>query len=529
MLKTGRVWIMSWEPEVEDIKKRKELALKLGGKERVDRHHQNGKLTVRERITSLLDEKTFLEFGQLTGDSVWEGATFKHITPAPYVMGMGKIDGRWVALGGEDFTVRGGSSAGLVRRKGGQGGFVEDMAKEYRIPLINLIDGVGANVSSAINSKFKRLPAKDGYERGLELLGVVPVVSAVLGSTAGGPAGRAVVSHFSVMVRGTSQLFAAGPPVVERALSRKIDKEELGGAHIACDKAGAIHNAADSEEEAFEQIRRYLSYLPQNVWEMPPFVDTGDPPDRVEEELISVIPRNRKQPYDIRRIIALVFDRESFFEIQPTHGLGMIVGFARLGGYPVGVIANNPNHNAGAPDAKDSKKMGHFTSVCNQFHIPLIHLVDVPGFMIGVEAESMGTLRDGMSAMCKVMQATVPRISVIVRKCYGMAGALNYANHTLHYRIAWPSAEFGSIPIEGGVAAAFKREIENSPDPDKRRAEIEEEIHSFESPFRTAEKFAVEDLIDPRETRLRLYQIVDAAQNYLKTELGPKPLIGALP
>ncbi len=520
---------MSWEREAKEIQLRRQKALAMGGKERVERHHRAGKLTIRERIDGLLDKGSFLEVGQLTGDSVWEKNVFKDITPAPHVMGLGKIDGRWIAVGGEDFTVRGGSSAGLVRRKGGQGGFVEEMAREYRIPLVNLIDGVGANVASAIKSQFKRLPAKDGYECALDLLGMVPVVSAVLGSTAGGPAGRAVLSHFSVMVRGTSQLFAAGPPVVERALSRKVDKEELGGAHIACDKAGTIHNAVHSEEEAFAQIRRYLSYLPQNVWQSPPFVDTGDPPDRVEDELIRVVPRNRKQPYDMHRIIDLVFDRETFFEIQPTYGIGMIVGFARLGGYPVGVIANNPRHNAGAPDARDSRKMGHFTSVCDQFHIPLIHLVDVPGFMIGVEAESMGTLKDGMSAMCRVMQATVPRVTVIVRKCYGMAGALNYANHTLHYRIAWPSAEFGSIPVEGGVAAAFRREIAESPDPDKRRREIEEEIRAYESPFRTAEKFAVEDMIDPRETRYRLFCLIEAAQNYLQTELGPKPRYGTWP
>ena len=520
---------MSWEKEAKEIQLRQEKALQMGGEDRVKRHKSQGKLTIRERISGLVDRASFLEVGQLTGDSVWEKGQFKDITPAPYVMGMGKIDGRWVAVGGEDFTVRGGSSAGLARRKGGQGGFVEDMAKEYHIPLVNLIDGVGANVSSAIKSKFKRLPAKDGYERALELLGIVPVISAVLGSTAGGPAGRAVLSHFSVMVRGTSQLFAAGPPVVERALSRKGDKEELGGAHIACDKAGTIFNAVNSEEEAFEQIRRYLSYLPQNVWQAPPFVDTGDPPDRVEDELISIVPRNRMRPYSMHRVIELVFDKESFFEIQPTYGIGMIVGFARLGGYPVGVIANNPSHNAGAPDARDSRKMGHFTSVCDQFHIPLIHLVDVPGFMIGVDAESMGTLKDGMAAMCQVMQAKVPRISVITRKCYGMAGALNYGNHTLHYRIAWPSAEFGSIPIEGGVAAAFRREIEESPDPDKKRKEIEEEIHTYESPFRTAEKFAVEDIIDPRETRYRLYCLIEAAQNYLQTELGPKPRYGAWP
>lgn len=520
---------MSWENEARELQLRRKKALQLGGEERVNRHHEQGKLTIRERIDTLLDKNTFLEIGQLTGEAVWEEGKLKDITPAPYVMGLGKINGQWVALGGEDFTVRGGSSAGLARRKGGQGGFVEDMAKEYRIPLINLIDGVGANVSSAIKSKFKRLPAKDGYERGLELLGIVPVISAVLGSTAGGPAGRAVLSHFSVMVRGSSQLFAAGPPVVERALSRKVDKEELGGAHIACDTAGTIHNAVNSEEEAMSQIRRYLSFLPQNVWQLPPFLDTGDPVDRVEDELISIVPRNRMRSYNMHRIIDLVLDKGSFFEIQPTWGVGMIVGFARLGGYPVGVIANNPSHNAGAPDAKDSRKMGHFTSVCDQFHIPLIHLVDEPGFMIGVDAESMGTLKDGMSAMCRVMQAKVPRITVIVRKCYGMAGALNYANHTLHYRIAWPSAEFGSIPIEGGVAAAFKREIDNSPNPEKRRQEIEKEIRTYESPFRTAEKFALEDIIDPRETRYRLFCLIDAAQNYLKSELGPKPIYGTWP
>ncbi len=520
---------MSWEPEVKEINLRRQMALKLGGEERVDRHHKQGKLTVRERIDKLTEPGSFQEVGQLAGAATWEGGKFKDIVPAPYVMGLAKVDGRWVAIGGEDFTVRGGSSAGLARRKGGQGGFVEDMAREYRIPMINLIDGTGANVASAIKSKYKRLPAQSGYERCMQLLGLVPVVSAVLGATAGGPAGRAVMSHFSVMVRGTSQLFAAGPPVVERALSKKITKEELGGAHIAVDKAGSIDNAADSEEEAFSQIKRFLSYMPQNVWEMPPYVPTGDPPDRWEEELLSIVPRNRMHPYDMRRIIELVFDRKSFFEIQPTFGIAAITGLARLNGYPVGIVANNPRVNAGAPDARDSNKMGHFCEVCDQFHIPLVFLVDVPGFMIGPEAEAMGTLRAGMRAMHIGMQATVPRFTVIIRKCYGMAGALNYVNNRLCYRIAWPSGEFGSIPIEGGVAASYKREIEASDDPEKKRKEIETEIRSYSSPFRTVEAFALEDIIDPRETRLRLCNFIEAAQNYLKTELGPTPKSDARP
>jgi acetyl-CoA carboxylase carboxyltransferase component len=520
---------MSWQPEVEELELRRQKALQLGGKERVERHHRQGKLTVRERIDELIDPGSLVEVGKITGDAVWEGGKFKEITPAPYVMGLGKIDGCWVAVGGEDFTVRGGSSAGLARRKGGQGGFVEDMARELLVPMINLIDGTGANVGSALKSKFKRLPAKDGYERCMQLLGLVPVASAVLGATAGGPAGRAIMSHFSVMVRGTSQLFAAGPPVVERAMSTVISKEALGGAAIAVDTAGAIDNAADSEPEAFEQIRRFLSFMPQNVWEMPPYRPTGDPPERREEELLSIVPRNRMQAYDMRRIIELVFDRNSFFEIQPTFGLAAITGLARLNGYPVGIVANNPAVNAGAPDARDSNKMGHFCELCDQFHIPLVFLVDVPGFMIGVEAESMGTLRAGMRAMHVGMQATVPRFTVIIRKCYGMAGALTYVNNRLCYRIAWPSAEFGSIPIEGGVFAAFRRDIEGSSEPAERMKEIEEEIRSLSSPFRTAEAFAVEDIIDPRETRQRLCNFVEAAQNYLKTELGPTPKNGVRP
>ena len=520
---------MAWEMEIEELELRRRLSLELGGADRVQRHHQAGKLNIRERIEALADPDSFMEIGQLTGKATWENGRFKSIVPSPYVMGLARIDGRDVAVGGEDFTVRGGSSAGLARRKGGQGGFVEDMAKEFRIPLINLIDGVGANVSSALSSKYKRLPAKDGYERCMQLLGMVPVACAVVGSTAGGPAGRAVMGHFSVMVKGSSQLFAAGPPVIERALATKIDKEELGGWQIAVNEAGSIDNAAESEAEAFEQIRRFLSYMPQNVWEMAPVVACDDPIARADEDLATIVPKNRLTPYDMRRVIAMVFDKDSFFEIQPTFGTAAIVGLARIGGFPIGIVANNPMVNAGAPDAKDSRKMGHFIEMCNEFNIPLAFFVDVPGFMIGQEAEAMGTLRAGMSAMHVGLQAIVPRFTVIVRKCYGMAGALNYVNDRLCYRMAWPSAEFGSIPVEGGVAAAFKREIENSPDPAKRQREIEEEIIALGSPFRTAEYFAVEDIIDPRETRMRLARLVQASQGYLKTILGPKAKYGVRP
>ena len=520
---------MTWEPEIKELELRRQKALELGGKERVIKQHDQGKLTIRERIHGLLDAGSFTEVGQLAGDSEWENGKFRDIVPAPYVTGLGKIAGRWVAVGGEDFTVRGGSSAGLARRKGGQGGFVEDMAKELLIPLVNLIEGSGANVASALKAKYKRLPAKDGFERCMELLGLVPVASAVLGPSGGGPAGRAVMSHFSVMVRGSSQIFAAGPPVVERALFKKVTKEELGGAHIAVDTAGSIDNGVSSEVDAFLEIRRFLSYMPSNVWELPPIVESDDPADRCEEELVSIVPRNRLKPYNMRRIISLVFDRESFFEIQRTFGRASIIGLARLKGFPVGVIANNPLVNAGAPDARDSNKMGRFCEICDLFHIPLVFLVDVPGFMIGPEAEAMGTLRAGMRAMHIGMKAKVPRFTVIIRKCYGMAGGLTYVNNRLCYRMAWPSAEFGSIPIERGVAATFKRDIELSGGANRRLSEIEEEIRSYSSPFRTAEAFGVEDIIDPRETRSRLCTFIEAAQGYLKTTMGPAISGGARP
>lgn len=522
--------LAGWLPEIEELERRRAMALRLGGSERVERQHRDGKLTIRERLDALLDEGSFFEVGQLAGLAVREEeGRVVDVTPAPFVGGLGKIDGRYVAVGGEDFTVRGGSSPKLARRKGGQGGFVEDMAREYRIPYLSLADGSGANVAASLEARYMRLPAEHGFERYMELMGQVPVIAGVLGSCAGGPAGRAVMSHFSVMVRGTSHLFAAGPPVVARALFQEVDKETLGGAAVAVDHAGSIDNAVDTEQEAFAHMRRFLSYMPLNVWEPPPYVETQDPPDRREEELATIIPRERTRPYDMRRVIQCIFDRESFFEIQPTFGRAVITGLARLNGFVVGVVANNPIYNGGALDARDAAKQGRLVELCDMFHIPMVFLVDNPGFMIGTHAERLGTLRAGMRAMYVGMQATVPRVTIMVRKCYGMAGATTFTNNSLHYRIAWPSAEFGSLPIEGGVLASFRRQIEASGAPEQTLEEIETRLRALQSPFRTAEAFAVEDIIDPRKTRGRLCRFIEAAQHALRTELGPKPKYGVRP
>jgi len=520
---------MSWQPEADDIARRRGFAHALGGAEAVAKHNAQGRLTVRERIGGLCDAGTFQEVGQLTGKGTYADGKLQKVVPAPYVMGLAKIDGRPVAVGGEDFTVRGGTSWGSDRRKGGQGGFVEDLAHEYRIPLVNLIDGAGGTVTSAVRRGYTVFPGVHGFERSVELMGEVPVVSAVMGTAAGGPAGRAILSHWSVMVKNTSQVFAAGPPVVERSLGQKIAKEDLGGAAIAVDMAGTIDNAADTEADCFGMIRRYLSYMPQNVWQLPPRVASGDDPARRDEALLSIVPRERRQPYNMRKLLSLVADRDSLFEIQPTFGRALITSLGRMDGYVVGFIANNPMVNGGAMDVKAARKQTHFIQLCDTFHIPMVFLVDVPGFMVGLQAEQAATLREGMRTVYTALQATVPMLTVVIRKCYGMAGMAATDKNGLDFKIAWPSAEWGSLPVEGGAAAAFRREIESAPDPKARLAEIEAELRTLASPLLTAEAFAVEEVIDPRETRAYLCRFIDAMQGRLATTVGPKARMGVAP
>ena len=522
---------MSWQPEIDEIKRRRQMAEQCGGEDAVARHHAAGKLTIRERIGALLDAGSFQEVGKLAGKANYDKeGKLAAFTPAPYVAGIGTIDGRPVAVGGEDYTIKGGAGFGGARRKGGQGGFIEDLAWLYRIPLVNLVDGVGGSVTSISRRGHATFPGSgpDGFERSVELMGAVPVVSAVMGTAAGGPSGRAILAHWSVMVKDNSQIFAAGPPVVERAFGTKVTKEALGGHKMAVDTAGTIDNAADNEEDCLRQIRRFLAYMPSNVWELPPRTDCSDPPDRCEDALATIIPRSQRQPYNMRKLIEMVVDRDSVFEIQPTFGRAVITSLARLNGIVVGVIAFNPMFG-GIVDVKAARKQTHFTELCDTFNIPLIFLVDVPGFQIGMESEAAGILRIGMQGRYLNMQLSVPVYTVVVRKCYGMAGGSTIDRSGLNFKIAWPSAEWGSLPIEGGVKAAFRREIEGADDPAAKEAELEAEMRRMTSPFLTAEAFGVEDLIDPRETRPYLCRFLEAAYVGMKTRLGPKARAGVRP
>jgi len=515
---------------IDELTRRRAFATALGGPENVARQHKGGRLTVRERIARITDKGSLREVGTLAGTGEYdEHNVLRKVTPAPYVAGLARIDGRPVAIGGEDFTVRGGTSFGALRRKGGQGGYVEDLAHHYKIPLVNLIDGAGGTVTSAKRRGYVVFPGVDGFERSVELLGEVPVVSAVLGTAAGGPAGRAILSHFSVMVRGSSQIFAAGPPVVKRSLGQIIDKEDLGGAAVAVDEAGSIHNAVETEDDALDQVRRFLSFMPQNVWELPPVLAVTDPVDRREDALLEIVPESRTRAYDMQRLLELVVDRESILEIQPTHGRAVITALARLAGRPVGLVANNPKIYGGAMDADAAHKQIHFMELCDTFHIPLIFFVDVPGFMVGLKAERQATLREGMRAVYVAGQLRVPTLTLVIRKCYGMAGMATCNKNDIDLKLAWPSGEWGSLPVEGGVAAAFRREIAAADDPKAREKEIEAELRAYASPFRTAEAFAVEEIIDPRETRPLLCEYIALSEGRLKIGLGPRARAGVSP
>ncbi len=512
---------MSWESEIDEIRRRIELAKQMGGEANVERQHVSGKLTVRERIERLLDPGSFHEMGALAGKPTYSNGQLVAFIPSNYVMGTGRINGRRIVIGGDDFTVRGGAADARV---GDKAGYAEKMAHELQLPIIRLVDGTGGggSVKTLETSQRTYVPANPTWDVVVALLSEVPVVGACLGSVAGLGAVRVVTSHFSVMVRGTSQLFVAGPPVVERGVGEKVTKEELGGSHIHARGSGSVDNEVETEDEAFAQIRGFLSYLPQNVWQIPPRATPEDDPERREEALLSFIPRDRRRTYNIRELLNLIVDHQSFFEIGRFFGRPIVTGFARLDGYPIGVMASDPQQGGGGLDAQGSEKMTRFVDLCDTFHLPVVNFVDQPGFLIGTRAERDGTARYGARSMAAVYQATVPWVSIILRRVFGVAGAAHGNAQGLNLRFAWPSGDWGSLPIEGGVMAAYRREIEASPDPDARRREIEEMLNTLRSPFRTAEAFGIEEIIDPRDTRPILCEWVATAYEKLPSEIGPK-------
>ena len=384
--------------------------------------------------------------------------------------------------------------------------------------------GGGGSVKTIETTGRANLPGRVGGTQGYYLatinLGTVPVVALGLGSVAGLGAARLAASHYSVMTKTTSAMFVAGPPVVER-IGQKLSKQELGGWEIQT-RSGAVDHAVDTEEDAFACARRFLSYLPASVHATAPVVACDDDPNRRDEMLLDAIPKDRRRVYKMRPIIETLVDKGSFFELGRMFGRSIITGFARLEGRSVAIMAGDPFHYAGAWTADACAKVVRFVDLAQTFHLPVVHLVDCPGFLVGLDAEKTATIRGGVRAMAAISQTTVPWCSVIVRNVFGVAGAIHQPSGRLSLRYAWPSGDWGSLPIEGGVQAAYKREIEAAPDPVARRREIEAMLNELRSPFRTAEAFGIEEIIDPRETRSLLCEWVATAYELVSTQTGPK-------
>jgi acetyl/propionyl-CoA carboxylase alpha subunit/acetyl-CoA carboxylase carboxyltransferase component len=549
----------TWAPVLEEVEELQRLAherLAPGSDDPgVVRQRNRGKLTCRERIDLLLDEGSFREVGSLAGFASYdEEGRIAAFTPANHVGGWGEIEGRTAVVCADDFTSRGGHADGAI---GAKSFHLDRLSMEMGVPSIRLLDGSsgGGSVAAMVPEQRKDgesaakessgaikagrprvsggggsfLPGHLGSTEYTEQLSTVPVVNMLLGSVVGIGAAKAVLGHFAVMVRDIAQLFVAGPPVVSHAMGYDITKEDLGGWHIHC-RNGSVDNLAETEEDAADQVRRFLSYLPSSVHEAPPVFAprTDDPAGRRDEELFTLIPRKRTTTFDIRRAIELMADRGSFFEVGPLWGTDQVTGFARFNGHPVGVIASDSRHiNGGALTADGCSKLTRHLDLCDLFHLPVLNLVDNPGFAVGLEHEQSGTIRRGAEWMVAFAQVRVPIFTVLMRRSFGVAGN-NYATPLRQpsVRVVWPAADVGGIPPEGGIEAAYKRQLAEAADPVALRAELEARIESARGPIGPLNRFQMEEMVDPRDTRRLICEWMPIAYRAISQpgRLGPRPI-----
>jgi acetyl/propionyl-CoA carboxylase alpha subunit/acetyl-CoA carboxylase carboxyltransferase component len=534
----------TWAPVLEEIATLQNIAharLAQGSNDPgVVRQRNRGKLTCRERIALLLDEGSFREVGSAAGFASYdEDGHVADFTPANHVGGWGTVDGRTAIVCADDFTSRGGHADGAI---GAKSAHLDRLSIELLVPSVRMLDGSsgGGSVAAMVPAQKKEgessaqestgsikagrprvtgsggsfLPGHLGSTMYAEQLSTVPVVNMLLGSVVGIGAAKAVLGHFAVMVRDIAQLFVAGPPVVSHAMGYDISKEDLGGWHIHC-KNGSVDNLAETEEEAAGMTRRFLSYLPSSVYEAPPVLPSNprDPAERRDEELFGLIPRKRTTTFDIRKAIRLLADEGSFFEVGPLWGTDQVTGFVRFNGHPLGVIASDSRHiNGGALTADGCSKLTRHLDLCDLFHIPVLNLVDNPGFAVGLEHETAGTIRKGGEWMVAFAQVGVPIFTVLMRRSFGVAGN-NYATPQSRpsVRVTWPAADVGGIPPEGGIEAAYKRQLAEAEDPAALRAELNARIESARGPLGPVSRFQIEEIIDPRDTRRLVCEWVETA------------------
>ncbi len=495
-----------------------------GGLARIEAQHKKGRLTARERLDLLLDKGSFREVDafvvhrthdfdldeqKFVGDSV--------------VTGWGTIEGRLVYVYSQDFTVFGGSLGEVHAEKICK---IMDMAMKSGAPIIGLNDSGGARIQEGVVSLA-------GYGeiflRNTLASGVIPQLSVILGPCAGGAVYSPALTDFIFMTRNSSYMFVTGPDIVKAATHEEVTQEELGGATVHSEKSGVCHVAADSEADTLYLVRKMLSFLPQNNMEDAPFVSVGDDPLRAEEALNTIIPSDANKPYDMKEVLRMIMDKGEFMEIQEGFAENILIGFSRLGGHTVGIVANQPDVLAGVLDIKSSEKAGRFIRFCDAFNIPIVTFVDTPGYLPGTDQEHQGVIRRGAKLLFAYCEATVPKLTVITRKAYGGAYLVMSSKHIRgDLNLAWPTAEIAVMGPDGAVGKVFSRELKEAENPDERKKElIATYREKFANPYVAAQRGYIDDVIEPKETRQRLINALEMLQN--KRDSNPAKKHGNIP
>ena len=515
---------MSIDKKLEELKRRKDLAELGGGKQRIERQHLAGKLTARERINLLLDEGSFQEMDKLVVHHCHDfGMEKKRIYWDGVVTGYGTIEGRTAYIFAQDFTVFGGSLSAANAAKIVK---IMDLAMKVGAPLIGLNDSGGARIQEGVESLGGYA---DIFLRNVLASGVIPQISAITGPCAGGAVYSPAITDFIIMTRGTGNMFITGPEVIKAVTHEDVSMEDLGGAETHNTISGVAHFAAENEEQTLVLIRELLSFIPDNNMEDPPEKQTSDPPDRTNDDLNYIVPDDPNQPYDIRKIIAEVLDDNYFFEVQELYAKNIVIGFGRLGGKSVGVVANQPDHLAGVLDINSSDKAARFVRFCDAFNIPLITFEDVPGFLPGVAQEHGGIIRHGAKLLYAFSEATVPKITLITRKAYGGAYCVMASKHIrADINYAYPAAEIAVMGSEGAVKIVYRSEINGAEDKEKlREKKLDEFREKFANPYIAAEKGFVDEVIEPKFTRPKLIAALKMLEN--KRDQNPPKKHGNIP
>ncbi len=496
----------SVKEKIQELRKIREDAKLGGGKKRIEKQHAKGKLTARERINILLDDNSFVELDPFIVHRCADfGMADKKVRGDGVVTGYGTIDGRLVYVFSQDFTVFGGSLGEMFAKKVCK---VMDLAMKTGAPLIGLNDSGGARIQEGVISLGGY---GDIFFRNVIASGVIPQISAVMGPCAGGAVYSPAMTDFIIMVKDSSHMFITGPEVIKTVLGQEVDFEELGGALMHMQTSGVCHFMTEDEEACLELIKELLSYLPSNNMEDPPVIEMGDDPNRVEGFLEEILPDDSDKPYDMKEIITAVTDNGKFLEVQRLWAPNIVVGFARLNGRSIGIVANQPKHFAGALDIKSSTKAGRFIRFCDSFNIPIVTFEDVPGFLPGIDQEQGGIIRHGSKLLFAYCEATVPKITVIIRKAYGGAYDVMGSKHSGgDINFAWPSAEIAVMGPAGAINIIFRKEIAQAENAEEKKKELTANYREkFANPYIAAEKGYIDDVIEPAQTRPKLISALE--------------------